>query len=290
MALNLRKTISDSLSRIATRNGLVLFTALLVGSAVQTELVTLLTTTYLPLTPAVPANPGVPGPAGSSLPGIVTAPTTLLGVFTGGVLTVPVRLVAVRTFVSNETDRIPEEFVFHRLGIATIHLMGATLAIVGTLLLTLFAALVVAFFASVVFVALTEWTGVPDPIGDPALLTVVVLTLLVPSVFVGASLLFTTHEIAVRDKGILDAIYGSWGLTRGVRVQLTGLALLVVLGSGYSPATAVEALPPALVAPISTICSTLTTFATLVLVARLYRQRLQSAGEDVEGILETGYP
>lgn len=223
MSLRIRDVLSDGIARVMTRNGVVLLAAYLLAVLLQAGFVLAATTTYLPL-----GSGGVPvagveatGPApGTQLPAAVSLPAALVATMTGGLLTVPVYVVATRTLVGGYADRIPDGTVVHRLGRTMVNrLLGvwvvslALLAVSVTCLYAGFSALFAVVGDSARFWLFTTGTG-------RALLAVFAVALLSPAVVLGAGLLFVGQEISVRDKGIVDALAGSWRLTRHNRVRL----------------------------------------------------------------------
>lgn len=229
MALALRTTLRAGVARVCTRNGAVLIGAFLFISLLQAGFVWVISTTYVPLgsNTQVISSPAAGSTPGTSLPSLVAIPSVLLASVTGGVLTIPVQVVTIRTMVSRHTDRIPEEFVFHNMGWATLHsFLGSWLVSALTTcaaLVCLVPGLIILFVVSPSTQwLLGSWTG---RIG----LGLFVLVLLLPSAFLGVSLIFVGQEIAIKDRGLIRAITGSWRQCRGSRLRLLSLALLPIL-------------------------------------------------------------
>jgi len=103
------------------------------------------------------------------------------------------RIVAVRTFASEDTDTLPEG-TFRNLGWAVLN------GIVGGVVV--------------------------------GILVVVGLVLLVlPGIFLAVALFFVRQEIAIEDRNFVEAISESWSLTAGDRIEVFGLLVfLFVLG------------------------------------------------------------
>jgi len=115
-------------------------------------------------------------------------------------------IVVVRTFVSDETESIPREFVTRNLPLAVLN------GVVGGIVV-----------------------GILVGIG--------LLLLIVPGIFLAVSFAFLRQEIAVEDKNFIDAMSGSWNLAAGNRIELFGLlAFLAILGVVVG--LAIGALPP----------------------------------------------
>jgi hypothetical protein len=278
MSLQLRTAIQQGLRRTVTRNGLVLFAAFLLASALQSGFVQLVTATYLPVNPSVPPTTEVATPAGSQMPELIAAPAGLLAALTGGLVTIPIRIVAIRTMVSDETERIPEEYVFHRLGWATVYTFLSSWVVAFAILLTLLAGVVAAFLGTVGVGALAGGlTTPPQSLFGRILVGATLVVLFLPSVFVGVGLQFTGQEVAVRDKGVLGAITGSWRLVREVRIRLALLALVPVAIQLPLSYLTFETLPQHLANVIQLTASTVLSFVILVIMARIYRQLLLSS-------------
>lgn len=231
MTLALRGTIRAGVGRAFTRNGVVLIVTFLVVSVLQIGLVWLVSTMYLPLgsgTPVMSAQRAGPTP-GTSPPLLVTVVSVVLVSVTGGVLTIPVQIVTVRTMVSRYTNRIPEEFVFHNMGWAVLHtFLGTWFAVLlvgalagGGLLLSGFLLLRVIAPSTQLWL-IGHWSGWLA-VGS------LVLVLLLPSVFFHLSMIFVCHEVSVKDKNTIEAITGSWRCCRGNRLRLLGIVLITYL-------------------------------------------------------------
>lgn len=127
MTLRVRSALAEGFRRAFRRNGVLLIVAYLLMTLLQSGLYWLIIITALPLG-------GLSAPASGGQapnPGTQLSPTLMLGALpiamvTGGVLTIPVRIVMARTLVSRLTNRIPEEVVFHRLGWATVNRLVAS--------------------------------------------------------------------------------------------------------------------------------------------------------------------
>lgn len=121
MPVRVRTALKNGISRAFTRNGVVLIGAYLASSLLQRGLYYVVTTIALPFD--TPADSFIQGQAmtvglspGSQLSAFVAFLAGLIVMFLGGWLTVPVQVIALRIFVGEITDEIPEKFVYHRLG------------------------------------------------------------------------------------------------------------------------------------------------------------------------------
>ncbi|WP_264555217.1 hypothetical protein [Halocatena marina] len=229
MAFTLRETLRSGLSRVRSRNGAILIGTFALISLFQGGFVWIISAMYVPLgSNALASTPAGPTP-GTALPSFVAVPAVLLASVTGGIFTIPVQIVAIRTMVSRHTDRIPEEFIFHNMGWATLHsLLGSWFVsiLVGvTGLVCLLPGMLILF---AVMDAPTQSWMLGSWLGNSGI-GLFVLILLLPSAFLGVSLLFVGQEIAVKDRNLIQAIVGSWRQCRGHRVRLLLLSLVPTL-------------------------------------------------------------
>lgn len=272
MELALRTTLRSGVARVCTRNGVVLIGVFLFVSLLQGGFVWVVSTTYVPLggnAPVVPTPPAGPTP-GTSLPSFVAIPSVLLATVTGGVFTIPVQVVAIRTMVSDHTDHIPEEFVFHNMGWATLHsFLGSWLVAVLvtiTALLCLLPGLLLLFVVTdppTQSWLLGSWLG-------KVVLGLLVLILLLPSAFLGVNLIFIGQEIAVKDRGLIQAIAGSWRRCRGNRPRLLALALLPVFVQTGVSMIVFSQLDPTLAQAITFVGTAVVQMTMLTIMARAY--------------------
>ena len=111
-----------------------------------------------------------------------------------GLATLVVSIAAIRVFVSDETQRLPREYFTRRMGWAGLNF------IVG----------------GIVF-------GIAVALGFVALI--------IPGIFLLVALAFWTVFVAVEDQNFIESFRSSWGLTRGHRLKLLMLGIVVVLVS-----------------------------------------------------------
>lgn len=232
MALQICRAIFNGVTRGIARSGLILMVSYFVVSLLQMGFIQIVTSTYLPLggvtTPGIAETPVGPGP-GTQLPALVSAQAAAIAGFTGGVLTVPVQIVSIRTLVSTYRSRIPEELIFHRLGWATVNaLFGSWLLFFLELLIFLlsfgggFWLLSTVFDSSTLGSLISTWPG-------RGLLVVIGLVLLFPVILFAVSMTFLRQEIAVRDENLFRAAIRSWRLTSRNRIRLIVLTLLLLI-------------------------------------------------------------
>jgi hypothetical protein len=99
---------------------------------------------------------------------------------------------AIRVFVSNETERLPREYFTRNIVWAILNF------IVGGI-----------FFIIIVALGL--------------------VALIIPGIFLLVVLVFWTVYVAVEDQNFIESFRNSWGLTRGHRIDLFILGILVLL-------------------------------------------------------------
>lgn len=282
MVLRVRSALADGFSRAFRRNGWILIGVYLLITLLQGGLMWMVATTALPLGgPSSPALGGsMPNP-GTQLPPLVSLQAVLIASFTGGFLTVPVLVVANRVLVSQFTDHIPEEFVFHRLGWATIN------SFLGTWLVSIVVGGVTAAslgLASWGLLTVTDQATLAYLIGTwpgRSLLVGAAIVLLVPGTFLGVSLIFVGQEIAVKDENVVGAIIGSWRLSRRNRLRLFVLALFPFAFQMIVSMVVFRFLPPI---PAQLFAAVETSIFQLVVVAIMARAYVQSSDEDLSQI------
>ncbi|ACV49450.1 hypothetical protein [Halomicrobium mukohataei] len=232
MALHVRQTITGGLARALSRNGALLVATFFVASVLQGAFVWVLATTYIPLGTSgamTPANTPAPGTA---LPALASAGAALLGGLTGGILTLPIQVVAVRALVDDGRDHIPEQLVFRSLGWATLRLFVASLLKIAVIFVLTMLSMIAVFLAAIgVFLVLPEslQTTLVGSWYASLLLVPVFLLATLPIGVVVVVFAFVDHEIVVRDASVPSAFVRSWRVVAGNRLRL-GLALVVPYG------------------------------------------------------------
>jgi hypothetical protein len=259
MSFRFRAVLVNGARIAASRNGLVLialfaavqlFSMLLVYSAGQV---------YVPIGDGLVGTEGAPEP-GEELPVAVGAVATVFTTLLASLLSVPVSIVAIRTFVGGARDRIPDPYVFRRIGRATVSALVADVLVFGLY--------VVAF--ALPFVPLYLLVGEVTGLALVGVIALMVLVGLTVTLFLVVSLLFVTYEIAVRDARALTSLRDSWRLTSGNRLRLFALALLIwAMQAGITVPTFVlpgELLPALAMVPLTS----LTVMIALAIYARAY--------------------
>lgn len=222
MKLDVGTALSDGVSLALSRNGRLLMGAFLLAEAFNLLLFLVGGQLYLPVDP----GRGLDGsssqiPVGGELPLAATTVAIFASGLFGALLTTPLSIVAIRTFVDGATDRIADEYLFDRIGRATLSGVVVTLLTMG-------------LFFSLPFFAGIGIFGVFVVLEGPTVLIVglcLAIGVATVVVIVGCWLhfLFVVHEISVRDAGVLGALRGSWATARRSRLRLFGLAAVLAL-------------------------------------------------------------
>lgn len=235
MTIQISRVVSDGVSLALSRNGAVLAVLFFLAESLGVLLVVGAGTMYVPVDVGTGIATGGDVAAGSDLPQFTAAIASLLaGGFTS-VVTIPISIVAIRTFVGGQTDEIPDRYLFDRIGRATLSGIVANFLYAALLFVVTFGigiALLVAVFG------VGRLDLLPDQIAGIALILFAVVGLLVAVVLlvtVAVHFLFLLHEISVRHRGVIGAFRGSWDTVCGNRLRLAGLAIvLIAVRSGVS--------------------------------------------------------
>lgn len=241
MTLDIGEAVRDGVDRATERNGLLLmgaFVLLGVASAVVTQTFTAETATVLAefaRQQGEPFDPSQLGPTPLALPLPLGVALALALVL--ALLAEALRIVAVRTFVSSERAGVPREFVRRRIAWVTLN----------------------GFFGGIV-------------VG--ALVLIGTVFLIIPGVFLYVSLFFVRQEIAVEDKNFIDAMADSWALTKGERVEVFVLALVVLFLGLFAglPSLAVGEFNQAASVLVNAVLSAVVGVFVIAIVARAYAQ------------------
>ena len=134
--------------------------------------------------------------AAESLPMALGLSTTVSGVLLGitSLLSVIVTITALRTFVTDETENIPREYATQNLPLALLNL------VVGGIVFALLIGLGLAAFV-------------------------------IPGLFLLVSLYFWNVFVIVEDQNFIEAFKSSWEVTKGNRLELFGLGVIVVIAA-----------------------------------------------------------
>jgi len=178
----------------------------------------------------------------------VSVPVLLAGLLVLALLSEAVMIGAVRAFASSEHDGIPIGLVTRRLPIATLYgfLGGILLGIAVTVGLVLF---------------------------------------IVPGIIVFIGTLFFRQEIAIADKGPVQAISGTWAVTKGHRWTL--LLLIVILGAiGFAASLVPGIIPGNVGLVVSAIVTSVMSVFSIAVVTDAY-VRLSDQPAEADQVAET---
>lgn len=194
MSLDIGAALRDGASRTTERNALALMAAFVVlGLATTVVLQSFYAWYFEFLTTLEGAPTGVEAPP---TPLSVPLPigVTLAAWLAVALLAEATRIVAIRVFVSEERRAIPGHLARRNLPLAVLN------GFVGGLVVS-------------VLVGLGT------------------LALVLPGIFLAVSFYFVRQRIAVEDENFVDAMVESWSLSKGDRIELAVLALVVVVVS-----------------------------------------------------------
>ena len=186
MSLHLGSALKRGATRLVSRTGVVILAAYTaVMLLYQLSVNTLLHALLVGLVP-VGADAPVPDLVTLPLPNVVAGGLVVLTLLAAAVVSV----VAIRTFVADERDHIPRQFLTERMAFAVANVVVGGIA-----------------FALVVLLG--------------------TVLLVVPGIVAYVGLLFMVQFVAVEDDNCLTAMRRSWRLTAGNRVRV--FLLVVVL-------------------------------------------------------------
>jgi hypothetical protein len=260
MSLDISDALSDGLSRTTERSGLLLmavFLALGTVNAVSGQTLSAATTRFarrqlaqLPAEAGPTFDPAMfPGPEQTPFALPVPLPVALLLVLVIAFLAEAVRIVAVRTLVSDETETVPADFATRNIVMATLN------GFVGGIVVLILVVVGLVFFV-------------------------------VPGVFLALSFFFVRQEIAVEDRNFVDALSASWSLTSGHRLTLFALALLLfVITAAVSLATGSLvglAGVPVLTTVVTVAVGVVTTVFSIAVACRAYVQLTDESNAPVD--------
>jgi len=268
--LDVWDALSEGLSLATSRNGLQLMVAFYVVEVLTVLLIIAGGILYLPLDQAASAVGEQSAlPVGDELSLVASFGAILLASAFGVLVSTPVTIVTIRTFVVGATEHIPEDCLFHRLGRATLSAVAA-MVVVMVVTFAIFLGGPIGLVLGVLWL-LDGWIAlVAIGFGLLALLGLYVLVWL--------HFLFVTHEIAVRDRRVLGAFRGSVATVRGNRLRLFVLGAIVTavqsgVGSASAPAFGGDFGPLALaLLAVGLAVSSAFGVAATAILARAYRQ------------------
>ena len=289
MALRIGRVVSEGAALAFSRNGVVLSALFFLAESLGVLLIISVGTMYVPVDVGTGVTPGSQLAAGGELPALTAAAASMFaGLFTS-VLTAPLSIIAIRTFVGGRTDRIPDNYIFDRIGRATFSGVIASFLQVGLMFAVVFG-VVFAFFLGLFAIGRL---GLSDHLSMAVLLLVGLVVLVGGAVLFLTLLvhfLFVSHEISIRNRGVVDAFRGSWETVRGNRLRL---AVLAVVFGGVRGSFSSLAAPP-VEGPISMFQLALTPVGMVlsaaigVLVTAIFARTYRELRPDVSTEFETG--
>ena len=162
----------------------------------------------------------------------VSIPVILAGLLVLALVGEAVMIVAARAFAADELDGIPAGLATRRLTIATIYgFLGGIVVAIGIVIGALF------FF--------------------------------IPGVIVYIGTLFFRQEVAIADKGPLQAISGTWELTKGNRWFLLALAIVLLL-IGFGMTLVIGFLPGTVGTIVSTVATSVVGVFSIAVITEAY--------------------
>ncbi|ERH01313.1 MAG: hypothetical protein J07HN6_02948 [Halonotius sp. J07HN6] len=290
MAFRLRTAVTDGLRLTFSRNGAV-FVGLNAGAQlVSLLLVAVAATRQLPVSTGVGLDPVAGVPIGQSIPTAVTALTVGLTTVFTAIVTTPITIITIRTFVDGVTDHIPDVHLFGHLGRATARGLIASLLIGVSIVVAFILSFVIPIALAVgITVAVGALSFLPDWIGIVGVVFVSSVSffgMLVAGLLLYIHLMFVLHEISVRNRPVVDSLRGSWDIARGHRLTLGGLAVgLIAVQSAVSsvgtpnqlsdPNTAqafMSSVPQLLFLPVGLVFTAFVTTLSAAVIARAYAE------------------
>ena len=232
MSLHLRSAITDGLQLTFSRNGAVFVGLNAAAQFVSLMLVAVAASQQLPVSSGIVAAPLADVPVSQSLPTAVTALSVGLTATFSAIVTTPITIITIRTFVDGATDRIPEIHLYGHLGRATVRGLIASL-VIGVVIFVGFlcAFLLPTALGFGVMFGVGQVGFLPDWIGIVGMILIGVIGfigLVAAGLLLYIHLMFVLHEISVRNRSVIKSLRGSWGLVRGHRLKLGVLSVGVI--------------------------------------------------------------
>ena len=242
MSLDIPAALENGLSRIPTRVAAILFVAYLAVGAISTVAAQTLSLAVVDaLQTAVPADataPTTPGMGGGALALDVGLPVAAALFLAQVVLAQVVGVVGIRTFVSDARTSFPTGL--------TSHLPWVVVN-----------ALVAGFVVNV-------------------LIGLGTILLVIPGIYLAVALYFVQFEVIVEEKNAIDALRTGWELTKGERLGVF-LLLVVIFAIGLASAVPSVALgfvgaPALLTVAVSIVAGAVAGLLSVAIGARAYVQ------------------
>ncbi|MDY6773657.1 MAG: glycerophosphoryl diester phosphodiesterase membrane domain-containing protein, partial [Candidatus Nanohaloarchaea archaeon] len=132
---------------------------------------------------------------------------------------VAVSIAALRVFVSDETETVPEDLLKRNIGSAVLHTIGGGVALAVGMLVVV----------GVAFLPLLATYMMGATMGALGILlsTVIAVVAAVAIGYVVVSLFFWVIIVAVEDQSFWEAMKSSWEITKGNKWRILGLILVI---------------------------------------------------------------
>ncbi|SEH67046.1 hypothetical protein SAMN05192561_1278 [Halopenitus malekzadehii] len=230
MALQIQQVISDGISVAASRNGAIFAVLFVVVETVGLLLFFGAGTLYVPVDVGTGITSGTDIAAGGELPQMASSIAILLTSAFTSIITIPLSIIAIRTFVGGHTDSIPDPYIFDRIGRATVSGVIVNF-LYGILLFAIPIAAAIGLLLSIATIGRLDVLPDQYSIVVFAIIGLLIIfgTILVLGI-VWLHFLFILHEVSIRHRGVLGAFKGSWDTVRGHRltVAMLGVALVAI--------------------------------------------------------------
>lgn len=250
MSLRIGDALQSGLSRTAERNGLLLVGLFVGFGLINTVVAQSLSAAVRRMADTPAGQPSVfQAPAALAIP--IPLPVSFVLLLAFALVAETLRVVAVRVFATETRHDIPD---------------SATDDLLGTVLNAFVAGLVASIGIGLASIALV-----------------------VPGIFLAVALFFVRQEVAIDGKNAVDALSGSWRLTKGNRWSVLGLGLIIfVISLGISlPGLVIRLISPAVGAVVSVVLNGVITVFAIAATTRAYVQ-LREETDDTPEPGETG--
>ena len=250
MSLDVGLALREGVNRTATRNGVIFLSVFFLLGVLNSVLIDSMLLWLDSLAAEFDEVEPIAPETGPLAISMSGSVIVMLGLLSF-VVTAAASVITIRTMVSSHTRRIPDDLLSHRLTVATVN------DLVGNLVAGL-------------------------------LIVVGLLFLVIPGVFLAIGFYFLRPFIAVEDENFVDALVSSWNLSKGNRIEIFVLLLVVIV------VTIVFAIPglvlefstasyaPTIDAFLTPALTALTTVFALTVTARAYVQLRPEADDDAD--------
>ncbi|WP_133305117.1 hypothetical protein [Halonotius pteroides] len=232
MAFRLRTAVTDGLRLTFSRNGAVFVGCNAVAQFVSLMLLAVAVSQQLPVSSGIGAAPLADVPATQPLPTAATGVTVGLTTVFSAIVTTPITIITIRTFVDGATDRILERHLYGQLGRATARGLVASLVFGVVIFIGFLCAFLLPVALGIgVMIGVGQIGFLPDWIGVAGMVLIGAIGFIgvvAAALLLYIHLMFVLHEISVRNRSVITSLRGSWGLVRGHRLRLGVLSVGVI--------------------------------------------------------------